>query len=105
MALSFKRAQVQVHELIQQHPDGYRNDKKKIAKMVEETWEVKDALALYLQSPTPENLKALKIEMGDNLFANICLANDKNISLEECFNLMMEKNRERFKTGYKKEEK
>ena len=33
MALTFNWASVEVHELIQQDPDGYRNDKKMIAKM------------------------------------------------------------------------
>jgi len=103
MTLTFNWAEVQVDNLMQQNPDGYRDDDKMIAKMNEETWEVEDALALYLQSPIPENLIALKTEIGDQLFAIVCFANKKNISLEECFNLMMEKNRKRFKDGYKKE--
>ncbi|MEI6774353.1 MAG: MazG nucleotide pyrophosphohydrolase domain-containing protein [bacterium] len=74
-------------------------------KIKEETREVEDALALYLQFPTPENLIALKTEIGDQLFAIICFTNNKDISPEECFNLMMDKNRKRFKEGYTKEEK
>jgi NTP pyrophosphatase (non-canonical NTP hydrolase) len=72
--------------------------------MEEEKNEIQDALLAYEQSPTAENLKAFKTEIGDELFAIICLANKKNISLEECFNLMMEKNRTREENNYKKEE-
>ncbi len=59
----------------------------------------------YIQEPTKENLRELKVEIGDELFAIICLANSKGINLDECFNLMMEKNRERAKNNYQKEKK
>ena len=60
--------------------------------MVEEEKEIEEALLNYEKAPTKENLKAFKTEIGDELFALVCLANKNNISLEECFNLMMEKN-------------
>ena len=72
--------------------------------MEEEKNEIQEALLAYEQSPTIENLKKVKIEFGDELFAIICLANKKGISLEECFNLMMEKNRNRAENNYIKEE-
>lgn len=102
MALAFNWAQVQVHERISQHPDWYFPNKKLIEKLMEEWQEIEEALAAYEQSPTENNMKSLKIEIGDELFALICLANSKGINLDECFNLMMEKNRNRAKNNYKK---
>jgi len=66
---------------------------------------MKTALAAYKASPTEENLKALKTEIGDRLFPILCFVNKNNISLEECFNLLMEKNRNKAENDYKKEEK
>ena len=103
--VTFDWAQAQVHEWISQHPDWYFPNKKLIEKLEEEWQEIKDALAIYEQSPTEENAKALKTEIGDELFAIICLANSKGIDLDECFNLMMEKNRNRAKNNYQKEDK
>jgi len=105
MTLTFNWAQAQVHERISQHPDWYFPNKKLIEKLKEEWLEIEEALETYAQSPTEENKEALKIEIGDELFALICLANSKGISLDECFDLMMEKNRNRAKNNYKKEEK
>ena len=73
--------------------------------MNEERGEIEEALINYQTAPTEENLKALKTEIGDELFALICLANSKGISLDECFNLMMEKNKNREQNDYKKEKK
>lgn len=73
--------------------------------MEEEKKEIEEALMAYRHTPTQENLQALKTEIGDELFAIICLANKLGIPLDECFNLMMEKNTARAKNGYKKEEK
>jgi NTP pyrophosphatase (non-canonical NTP hydrolase) len=76
-----------------------------LEQITEEGKEIAEALLDYTETATEKNLVALKTEIGDKLFAIVCLANKKNISLEECFNLMMEKNRKRFKEGYKKEKK
>lgn len=105
MTLTFLWAQSQVDERINQHPDWYFPNKKLIEKLKEEWWEIEEALTLYEQAPTEENTKALKIEIGDELFALICLANSKWLSLNECFDLMMEKNIKRAKNNYKKEDK
>lgn len=102
MKLTFDWAQRKVDERVLQHPHWYFPDKKIFEKMVEEEKEIEEALALYEQVPTKENLKELKTEIGDELFALVCLANKNNISLEECFNLMMEKNQGRAKNDYKK---
>jgi NTP pyrophosphatase (non-canonical NTP hydrolase) len=56
---------------------------------------MRDALDEYQKDPTDEHLQKFKIEIGDELFAIICLANSKGIALDECFNLMMGKNRKR----------
>ena len=105
MTLAFLWAQKQVDERVNQHPAWYFSDEKCFDKLEEEKKEMQDALALYHENPSDENLKALKTEFGDELFAIICLANKLKIDLEECFNLMMEKNKNRAKNGYKKEEK
>ncbi len=102
MTLTFKSAQQQVDERVNQHPEGYRPDDKIFRKMEEEKREIENALQEYQKSPTEENMKAFKTEIGDELFAIICLANSKGISLDECINLMMEKNRNRAKNKYQK---
>lgn len=101
--MSFNDKQQQVDERISRHPEGYRPDDKMLDKLEKEREEIQEALAIYDADPTPENMKELKIEIGDELFALICLANSKGISLDECFDLMMEKNREREKRWYQKE--
>ncbi len=100
MELTFKAAQQQVDERIGKHPDGYFDNKKMFEKFDEEKKETEEALKLYLASPTVENAKALKTEIGDVLFAVICLANKHNIDLAECFDLMIEKNKNRAKNNY-----
>lgn len=105
MALALIWIQKQVDGRVNQHPDWYFSDKKIFEKMEEEKNEIQEALLVYKQSPTEENMKALKTEIGDELFALVCLANKNNILLEECFNLMMEKNENRAKNNYKKENK
>lgn len=47
----------------------------------------------------------MMIEIGDELFALICITNSNGFDLKECFDLMMEKNRNRAKNNYKKEVK
>lgn len=74
-------------------------------KIDEEQKEIREAFDIYQSSPTDEHLKDLRTEIGDELFALICLANSKGIVLNECFNLMMEKNKKRAKNNYQKEEK
>lgn len=103
MDLTFHHAQQQVDARVHRHPDGYRDDKKQFEKLSEEQKEIEEALETYQHSPTEKHLQDLKTEIGDELFALICLANSKGISLDECFNLMMEKNRAREKNAYKKE--
>ncbi len=105
MTLAFNWAQKQVDERVHRHPDWYFPDEKIFKKMNEERSEIEEALINYKTAPTEEHLKALKTEIGDELFALICLANKYNISLNECFDLMMQKNRDREQNDYKKEEK
>lgn len=105
MALELVWAQQQVDDRIQKHPDGYFSDEKCFDKLEEEWKEMKDALATYNENPTEENMIALKKEFGDELFALICLANKHDISLDECFTLMIEKNKARAKNNYQKENK
>lgn len=102
MELTFNQAQQQVDDRIKQHPDGYRSNKKIFKKMEEELKEIKDAFEEYQKSPTDENLKKLKTEVGDILFAIICFTNKNSLSKEECVNLMMEKNNIRAENDYKK---
>ncbi|MEI7558424.1 MAG: MazG nucleotide pyrophosphohydrolase domain-containing protein [bacterium] len=94
-----------MNERVHRHPDGYREDEKLFDKMSEEQKEIEEALDLYQSFPTGKNLQGLKTEIGDELFAIICLANSKGISLDECFDLMMKKNRQREKNNYQKEKK
>jgi len=105
MALTFNWAQAQVHEWISQHPDWYFPNKKLIEKLVEEWKEIEEALIEYEKKPSKTTKKELEMEIGDELFALICLANSKGINIDECFNLTMDKNRNRAKNNYKKEAK
>jgi NTP pyrophosphatase (non-canonical NTP hydrolase) len=105
MAFELTWAQQQVDDWVQKHPDGYFSDEKCFDKLEEEWKEMKAALAEYNDSPTEENMIALKKEFGDELFALICLANKHGISLEESFGLTMQKNFTRAKNNYQKEEK
>ncbi|MCX6825011.1 MAG: nucleotide pyrophosphohydrolase [candidate division SR1 bacterium] len=105
MSITFNEFQKQVDERVNRHPAGYFSNEIILAKMEEEKKEINEALLAYEQAPTEENLKAFKIEIGDELFALICLANKNNVSIEECFTLMMEKNKNRESNQYKKEDK
>ncbi|MFA7717607.1 MAG: MazG nucleotide pyrophosphohydrolase domain-containing protein [Candidatus Absconditabacterales bacterium] len=104
MNLTFNCAQQQVDDRVKQHPDGYFSDEECFDKLEEEKKEMQEALSLYHENPSEENLKALQTEFGDELFAIICLANKLHFSLEECFDLMIKKNQKRAKNNYEKEE-
>ena len=104
MSLTFNGAKVQVDNRIKKTPKGYREDKKQLEKMTEEQKEIVQALTDYRNAPTEENLKKLKKEFGDELFAIFCLANKLDINLDECFDLAMKDNEKKAKNDYKKEE-
>ena len=101
----FWLAQQQVDERVQRHPQWYRPDTKLFEKITEEEKEIEEAFKLYQKSPTEVHLRELKTEIGDELFALICFANSKGISLDECFDLMMQKNKNRENNNYEKEKK
>jgi len=105
MPLTLDDVQKIVDERVQKTPFGYFPYDKIFEKWDEERGETRDALMIYENSPTEENMKALKTEIGDVFFAMICLVNKKGISLEECFDLMIKKNQERAKNDYRKEDK
>lgn len=104
MVLTFDWAQNQVDERIHRHPDWYRSDTKLFEKMNEEQKEIEEAFEIYQTIPSELHLQEFKTEIWDELFALICLANSKGIALDECFNLMMKKNKDRENNNYKKEQ-
>lgn len=102
MELNFQQAQEQIDQWVKRHPDGYFPKDKLFEKLTEEAGEIKLALDEYLTTPTTENLQALEIEVGDELFALICITNVYGLDLERCFALMMEKNKQREQNNYQK---
>lgn len=63
-------------------------------EMNQKRQEIQQALEAYNAEPTEENLKNLKMKIWEELFELFCLARNKGISLDECIDLIIEKDRE-----------
>lgn len=104
----FKEIQKQVDDWIQTYTPGYWNPHEILARVTEETGELaREINNLYgpKHKKSSEGTKEIGDEIADILFTLLCLANSKNIDLDESFNNMMNKYTERDKNRWKNVEK
>ncbi|WP_374723754.1 nucleotide pyrophosphohydrolase [Calidifontibacillus erzurumensis] len=99
--------QKEVDKYISQFKEGYFSPLAMLARMTEELGELaREINHFYGEKPkkADEKEKTIEEELGDLLFVLICFANSLNISLEESFQLVMEKFRTRDKDRWTKKE-
>lgn len=99
--------QKEVHEYINQFKEGYFSPLAMLARMTEELGELaREINHFYGEKPkkNDEEEKTVEQELGDLLFVLICFANSLNISLEESFNLVMNKFNTRDKDRWTRKE-
>ncbi|MFH1127313.1 MAG: nucleotide pyrophosphohydrolase [archaeon] len=101
--MELKVAQKTVDDWISQFEDGYWPPLSQLAALVEETGE----LAREINNIESKKLKKtpgdnLKTEIGDVLFALICIANSYNISLVDAFRTTMSKYEKRDQNRWKR---
>ena len=100
--VEIKEAQKQVDDWISQFEDGYWPPLSQLAALVEEVGETAREINHIEGSKTKRSGKDnLESELGDVLFALICLANSYDISLEDSFKKTMSKYDKRDKTRWK----
>lgn len=86
--------QKEVDDYIGQFKEGYFSPLAMLARMTEELGELaREINHYYGEKPkkTDEEEKTVEQELGDLLFVLICFANSLNISLEESFDVVMNK--------------
>lgn len=97
--------QTQVDQYIRQFKEGYFSPLAMMARMTEELGELAREINHYhgeKPKKNDEQEKTIEQELGDILFVLICFANSLNISLEESFDLVMEKFQTRDKDRWTK---
>ncbi|TGL69655.1 nucleotide pyrophosphohydrolase [Leptospira kmetyi] len=106
--LSLKEAQTKVDEWISNFGVRYFSELTNLAILVEEVGEFSRLMARkygdqsFKKGEDPEGIPK---EMGDILFALICLANQMGISLEDALRATLKKNTERDKDRHKENPK
>jgi len=97
--------QKQVDEWVQEHKIGYWQPHEILARLTEEVGELAREIN-HLYGPKKkkenENTKELSDELGDIMFTVCCLANSKEINLDESFQRAMNKCYERDNNRYEK---
>ena len=96
--MSFADAQREVDQWISQFEEGYFPPLAMLARLTEEVGELSRALMHHFGGKKPkanEELGDIGEEIADAMFVLICLANSQNIDLDEAFDRMMRKIRER----------
>ena len=96
--MSFAPIQKQVDDYIAQFTKGYFSSLAMLARLTEELGELARALshAEGFKKPKPgEGEESVEEELCDLLFVAICLANSRQIDLDEAFARAMTKYRER----------
>ncbi|NSL52273.1 nucleotide pyrophosphohydrolase [Bacillus sp. P2(2020)] len=104
---TMEEMQKEVDKYISQFKEGYFSPLAMLARMTEELGELaREINHFYGEKPkkADEKEKTIEEELGDLLFVLICFANSLNISLEESFQLVMEKFRTRDKDRWTKKE-
>ncbi len=94
MEKTISEIQKEVDDWAQQFEKPYFSPLSMLATMTEELGEVSRVVnCMYgdKNKKNGESLKALEEELGDLLFALICMANDQEISLDSAFTKKMEK--------------
>lgn len=103
--MSLQNLQEQVNEWTSQFKPQYWNAHEILARLIEETGELAREIN-HLYGPKPkkpsEEKKELGNEIADVFFTLICLANSKNINLDEAWNSIMKKYTERDANRYEK---
>ncbi|MFT5037088.1 MAG: NTP pyrophosphatase (non-canonical NTP hydrolase) [Candidatus Azotimanducaceae bacterium] len=101
----FKDAQKEVDTWAQQHKKPYWDSLSQLAALTEEVGEVARVMnhthGDKVKKPT-EDENDLGRELGDVLFALICIANKHEIELDDAFTKSMEKSRTRDKDRFEK---
>ncbi len=97
MSLTFDEAQKDVDDYISQFEEGYWPELTILARLVEEVGELSRELNnLHGEKKRKSSdKKELEMEIGDILFSLICLSNKMDIDLDESFNSVLNKYRER----------
>lgn len=96
--MSFADAQREVDQWISQFEEGYFPPLPMLARLTEEVGELSRALMHHFGGKKPkagEALGDIGEEIADAMFVLICLANSQSIDLDEAFDRMMRKIRER----------
>lgn len=97
---TLKEMQIEVDEYIQQFKLGYFSPMENIVRLTEEVGELAREIN-HVYGPKKKKMsekeKDIALELADNLFVLICLANSMNIDLTDSFNETMKKfnNRDR----------
>ncbi|WP_458415443.1 nucleotide pyrophosphohydrolase [Schinkia sp. CFF1] len=99
--------QKEVDQYISQFKEGYFSPLAMLARLTEELGELaREINHYYGEKPkkNDEEEKTVEQELGDLLFVLICFANSLNISLEESFDLVMNKFNTRDKDRWTRKE-
>lgn len=94
MNKSLKMMQQEVDDYISQFKAGYFSPLANLARLTEEVGELAREINHYhgeKPKKTSEAANTIEVELGDNLFVLLCLANSLNIDMTESFNQTMEK--------------
>ena len=105
--MTIKEAQQEVDNWIKNYGVRYFNELTNLAILMEEVGEFSKIMSRkYGEQSFKENeTKDPKGELGDILFVLICLANQMNISLEDCLKQTIEKNTKRDFKRHKQNQK
>ncbi len=105
--MSFKDAQEQVHQWVSQFKTPYFAPSEMMVCLMEEVGELSKEVNHRFgpkRKKNTEELQEFGDEMGDILFALICLANSQGVSLEAAFQKTMNKYTQRDKDRFEKKE-
>ncbi|MCU7556747.1 nucleotide pyrophosphohydrolase [Macrococcus capreoli] len=97
--------QHEVDEYIQQFKLGYFSPMENMVRLTEEVGELsREIMHVYgpKQKKLSEKEKDIGMELADNLFVLICLANSMDIDLTASFNLTMDKFNQRDKNRFER---
>lgn len=104
---TMEEMQKEVDQYISQFKEGYFSPLAMLARLTEELGELaREINHYYGEKPkkNDEEEKTVEQELGDLLFVLICFANSLNISLEESFDLVMNKFNTRDKDRWTRKE-
>lgn len=91
---TLKEMQIEVDEYIQQFKLGYFSPMENVVRLTEEVGELAREIN-HVYGPKKKKMsekeKEIALELADNLFVLICLANSMNIDLTASFNETMKK--------------